>query len=134
MRSIAISLPQMSWTFLGTPATSVWCTNTARDMVSRRMRWFALLLLLSAIACSKPSVQECETLCTRYSELSFSERETETRPKEEVEASWKEYAESEVFKKGLHNCVNDCRYGGSKSDLTCVKAAKTVAEANTCLE
>ena len=94
---------------------------------------FLLPAFVPGFGCSKPNVQECEILCTRFRELAFQEQErakgnTDTGLKKK----WKAQKESELFKKGLHNCVNDCRYGGRKSDVPCVVAATSVEEATAC--
>ena len=97
------------------------------------MKWLVLVVAVVGVGCSRPSVKDCETLCKKYSELAYKERELQTHSTEEVEAAWKEYLASDVFKKGLHNCVNDCRYD-TKSDVKCVEAASTLAQAKSCIE
>ncbi len=91
-----------------------------------------LLLALFALApgCSKPSTDECEQLCRRFSELNYLEQgDTPER-----RARWAAMQTEDAFLKHLDNCVTQCKYeGGSKDMVVCVKDAKTASDARACV-
>jgi hypothetical protein len=102
-----------------------------------------LALALLAAGCSRPSQQDCEALCWKYSELqywaAFDEQardlsdEDRATLRAEREAEW-EQLRKEPQNRGRDNCISACRKGGSKAQVACVDKATTAAEAAACLK
>ena len=103
---------------------------------------FVLCLSFAVLGCQKPTHEECKEICMKGNVLGQWERfERETAdltPEEKAERKVqveKQIAEIEARKHdpGLENCVTDCRQGGRKSDVECVRKAKTTAEVKDCI-
>lgn len=109
------------------------------------MRWlFAILIAVAAVGtsgCDKPEYEACRQLCWKYAELHFWEKfdketadlspEDKAKARAEREELWNEMKNLE-HDPGRENCITSCRQGAKKSDVACVLAAKTAAEARAC--
>jgi hypothetical protein len=110
------------------------------------MRFAAPILLLGFLvaACSNPTVDECERLCRKYSELAYFEKveaavtsmpaDDAARVRSEKKEAWEAMQEDEAHLKKLDNCMTGCRRGTKKPAIACVDRAETVAEADACMK
>jgi hypothetical protein len=103
--------------------------------------WMMTILSLAASGCNRPDIESCRQLCWHYYELDFWEKfEAETADMSPAEKATARAEREEMFNEvknrehdpGRDNCVDQCRRDGKKSDVACVMAAKTVAEAKAC--
>jgi hypothetical protein len=100
-----------------------------------------LLSFSLASGCDRPEYESCRKLCWRYVELQFWESfdaetagmpvDEKAKARAEREELWNEMKNRE-HDPGRDNCVDACRRDGKKSDIACVMAAKTFAEARAC--
>lgn len=108
------------------------------------MRPILVLLALALLsACQRPSQEECERLCWRYSELqywqAFEQQAQDLSEADRATLRAERQAEWEELKKqpknpGRDNCITACKKSGKKAQVKCVEAASTAAAATACIE
>ena len=103
-----------------------------------------LVALLSALACEKPSKEECERVCWKAGELAYwkqidaklakAEDDDEKEViREEAEEEWAEL-KNQPMNPELNRCIVTCQKDGQKKQIECIDKAEDDQAVKACFE